>query len=203
MIITEESEDPSVSFKWVVPIEWIIRTEPNRFRNDHIALPIVQIEDTCLMERGKFTIQLAVLDAVPVLLFSITTAVLSGKINQPIFTVGAILCICAGLGKVIWKLVLALGGPDIPILGAQLRYVMPAGFLLMIIGAIRSNTTGVLIQNAVKMPSVLFFIIGCVGMLLMVFCAKRFGRKDGRGYWIEESINCCLQASILIGVLLL
>jgi len=153
--------------------------------------------------RDKFTVQLVALDAVPVLLFSITTAVLCGKIDQPIFTIGAILCICAGLGKVIWKLILALGGPDIPILGVQLRYVMPAGFLLMIIGAIRSDTTGVLLQNALKMPSILFFIIGCLGMVLMVFCAKRFGRKDVRGNWIEECINCCLQASILMGVLLL
>ena len=153
--------------------------------------------------KERFTVQLAIMDAIPVLLFSASAIALAGKIRQPLFVVGAILCVCAGLGKVIWKLVLALGGKDIAFLGAQLRYVMPAGFLLMIIGAVLSEMAGALLGRALKMPSVLFFAIAVIGIILMFFCARRFDRKNVRGNWIEQTINCVAQAAFLAGVLLL
>ena len=153
--------------------------------------------------KDKFTVQMAVMDAIPVLLFSASAIVLAGKLKHPLFALGAILCVCAGLGKVIWKLVLAIGEKDIAFLGAQLRYVMPAAFLPMIIGAIRSATAVTLLGRGLMMPSVLFFAIAVIGILLMFFCARRFDRKDIRGNWIEQTINCVAQAAVLIGVLLL
>ena len=153
--------------------------------------------------KETFSIQLTVVDCVPVLLFSATAAILAEKIGNPLFIIGAALCVCAGLGKVIWKLLIALKDIDIHILGAQLRYVMPTGFLLMIVGAIRSETTSQMLRQAAKMPSVLLFIAAGIGLILMVVCAKKFDRKDIRGNWIEEIINCGVQALVLAGVILL
>ena len=153
--------------------------------------------------KEKFSLQLTAVDCIPVLLFSVTSVVLAGKLRHPLFVIGAVLCVCAGLGKVIWKLLIALKDKDIRALGAQLRYVMPAGFLLMIVGAIRSELTPHLLQQAAKMPSVLLFIAAGIGLILMVVCAKKFDRKDVRGNWIEEIINCAVQALVLAGVILL
>lgn len=152
---------------------------------------------------GRFTVKLAALDCVPVLLFSAAAVTLAGKLGRPLFVIGAVFCVLAGMGKVIWKIVLALKGKDLQILGAQLRYVMPIGFLLMIIGAVRSETASQLIQQAIKMPSVLFFALAGIGLILMIVCARKFDRKDIRGNWIEEGINCVVQALVLVGVILL
>lgn len=155
----------------------------------------------CMKER--FTLQLAAVDCIPVLLFSATAIVLAGKIGHPLFIIGAVLCVCAGLGKVIWKLILAMRERDIRVLGAQLRYVMPIGFLMMIVGASQSETTSQLLRQTVKMPSILFFVAAGIGIILMFVCGKKFDRKDILGNWIEEIINCFVQALVLVGVILL
>ena len=153
--------------------------------------------------KEKFSIQLTAVECIPVLLFSVTSFVLAGKLRNPLFMIGAVLCVCAGLGKVIWKLLIALKDKDVRFLGAQLRYVMPAGFLLMIVGAVQSEATSQMLKQAGKMPSVLLFILAGIGLTLMVVCARKFDRKDIRGNWIEEIINCVVQALVLAGVILL
>ena len=85
------------------------------------------------MEKNQFTLSLALVDALPVLFFGAAAAMLGVKLQSAVFIVGAALCLLAGAGKVAWKLLLALRGKDVAILGAQLRYVMPVGFLLMIL----------------------------------------------------------------------
>ena len=155
----------------------------------------------CMKER--FTLQLAAVDCIPVLLFSATAIVLAEKIGHPLFIIGAVLCVCAGLGKVIWKLILAMRERDIRVLGAQPRYVMPIGFLMMIVGASQSETTSQLLRQTVKMPSILFFVAAGIGIILMFVCGKKFDRKDILGNWIEEIINCFVQALVLAGVILL
>ena len=42
----------------------------------------------CMKER--FTLQLAAVDCIPVLLFSATAIVLAGKIGHPLFIIGAV-----------------------------------------------------------------------------------------------------------------
>lgn len=153
--------------------------------------------------KENFTVQLAAVDCIPVLLFCASATILAGKIGHPLFIIGAILCALAGLGKVIWKLALALRGKDLRILGAQLRYVMPVGFLLMIIGTIQSETAARLLRRVIEMPCVILFNAAAIGMILMLICGKKYDRKDIRGNWIEEIINCVVQAMALVGVLLL
>ena len=157
------------------------------------------------MEKQEFTVALAAVDALPVLFFGVAAALLGVKLQSALFAVGAALCLLAGAGKVVWKLLLALRGKDVAFLGAQLRYVMPLGFLLMLVGAVLADreTVRALLHAAVCLPSAAFFAVTILGLIAMIVCAKKFDRRDVRGNWIEQSINAVAQASAMIGVLLL
>ena len=157
------------------------------------------------MEKQEFTLSLALVDALPVLFFGVAAAILGVKLRSAVFIVGAALCLLAGTGKVVWKLLIALRGKDAAILGAQLRYVMPLGFLLMMVGALLADrgTVRALLHAAVRVPSAVFFALTTVGLIAMIVCAKKFDRRDVRGNWIEQTINAAAQACAMIGVLLL
>lgn len=157
------------------------------------------------MENEQFTVQLAVMDALPVLFFAAAAVILGLKLHSALFFIGAVICFLAGAGKVLWKLLLAWKGKDVPLLGAQLRYLMPAGFLLMILGAVLADRAQVraLIRAAVRMPSALFFALAVIGLAGMILCARKFDRRDVRGNWIEQIINAVAQGCVLIGVLLM
>ena len=153
----------------------------------------------------KFTLQLALVDALPVLFFGAACVVLGGRLQSGLFFAGAILCLLAGAGKVLWKLLIALAGKDVQLLGAQLRYLMPAGLILMVAGVVRADKGLVasLLRAALQMPAILFFILSVAGIVGMVVCSRRFERHDVRGNWIEQCINAAAQGCLLIGVLLL
>ena len=157
------------------------------------------------MEKQEFTLALAAVDALPVLFFGAAAAVLGAKLQSALFIVGAALCLLAGAGKVVWKLLLALKGKDVALLGAQLRYVMPLGFLLMLFGGFfaEGETLRALLHAAVRLPSAAFFALTIVGLVAMIVCAKKFDRYDVRGNWIEQGINAAAQACAMIGALLL
>ena len=157
------------------------------------------------MDREQFTLRLALVDALPVLFFGAAAVILGWKLKSALFFIGALICLLAGTGKVLWKLILALKGKDVRLLGAQLRYLMPAGFLLMLIGVITANrtVTRALLHAATGLPSAAFFIAAVIGLGGMVMCARKFDRRDVRGNWIEQIINAAAQACAMIGVLLL
>ena len=149
--------------------------------------------------------QLAAVDALPVLFFAAAAVILGLKLHSALFFIGAVICFLAGAGKVLWKLLLAWKGKDVPLLGAQLRYLMPAGFLLMILGAVLADRTQIhtLIRAAAQMPSALFFVLAVIGLAGMILCARKFDRRDVRGNWIEQIINAVAQGCVLLGVLLM
>ena len=151
----------------------------------------------------QFTPMLALVDVIPVLFFGIAAIMLGVKIQSTIFFVGALLCFLAGFGKVLWKFLIAIAGKDVELLGMQLKYVMPAGFLLMIVGAFTADRSVVasLINGAMNMPSLLFFLIAVCALAGMVICARKFDRRDVRGNWIEQGINIIAQGCVLLGVL--
>ena len=157
------------------------------------------------MKKDQFTVQLALVDALPVLFFAGAAVILGLKLHSTVFFAGAVICFLAGAGKVLWKLLLALRNKDVPVLGAQLRVLMPAGFLLMIIGAYTAEQAQVrgLLHAAVQMPSVLCFALAVIGLVAMIFCARKFDRRDVRGNWIEQIINAAAQGCVLLGVLLM
>ena len=60
------------------------------------------------MEKQSFPLSLALVDALPVLFFGAAAAILGVKLRSVVFIVGAALCLLAGAGKVVWKLLIAL-----------------------------------------------------------------------------------------------
>ena len=135
------------------------------------------------LNENKFTVRLAAVDALPVLFFGIACVVLGIKLRSGTFFVGAIFCLLAGVGKLIWKFLIALAGKDVKLLGAQLRCLMPTGFIVMVIGAATSDHSLVpsLVHAAVRMPAVVFFAAAICGIAGMIVCACRYGRYDARG----------------------
>ena len=157
------------------------------------------------MDTEKFTVPLALMDALPVLFFGAAAILLGWKLKSALFFVGAVVCLLAGTGKVLWKLILALKGADVQLLGAQLRYLMPLGFALMLAGALLADRTArsALWHAALRLPSAAFFAAAAIGLAAMIVCAKKFDRRDVRSNWIEQGINAAAQGCVLLGVLLL
>lgn len=84
----------------------------------------------------NFPLSLALFDALPVIFFSISVIIIAMNYRNVLFITGSILCTLAGIGKVVWKIIIAGTRKDIAILNRQLRITMPVGFLLIIIGII-------------------------------------------------------------------
>ena len=157
------------------------------------------------MVKEKFTVKLAMVDVLPVLFFGIAVVALGLQLHSALFFSGAIICILAGAGKVLWKFLITLADKDIRFLGVQLRYLMPIGFTLITMGSVTADHSVVLrlIKAAIRMPSLLFFIIAVAGIIGMILCARKYDRYDVRGNWIEQAINAVAQACVMIGVLLM
>ena len=100
----------------------------------------------------------------------------------------------------IWKIIIAATRKDIAILNRQMRFVMPSGFLLIIIGVIMgvgSIDVSSLLVKITSFPSILFFVVTIIGMaLMMVFAFKLDGTKRSSN-WIEQITNAIAQGCLL------
>lgn len=154
----------------------------------------------------NFTLSLALVDAIPVILFGISGIYLYHFFPSTLFLIGAILTALAGLGKVIWKILVATSGKNIKLLNRQMRVLMPAGFLLILVSLIVDRKMVSLpgIAHAfISFPSVIFFILFVAGMACMGIFAKKLDSNDARSNWIEQLTNAAAQACLLIALLLL
>ena len=79
------------------------------------------------------SVTLAILDFIPVLIFGFAMVLMFVVQPHFLFKIGALLCVCAGLGKVIYKTALALKKKVSPLFSNQFRYTMPIGILCIII----------------------------------------------------------------------
>lgn len=150
-----------------------------------------------------FTLGLALFDGVPVALFCLSTLVLGGRLGSPAFVAGAVLAFAAGLGKVCWKLLLALGRGDHPLLSRQLRYLMPLGFALMATGiATKMAVLALVAGRLLSLPSCPLFALWPACMLAMVRFARHRDQLDARSNWVEQATNSLGQAALLAALLL-
>lgn len=153
-----------------------------------------------------FTLALALVDSIPVILFAITCAIIASAFKSTIFVLGAILTIAGGLCKVLWKFFLATIKKDIHFLNRPLFIVlMPVGFLLMIAAVILNIgrfSPGYIISAICSFPAIIFFLLGILGLCAMTVFFKKHDKKDAKNNWIEQLTNSFAQAMILIGVIL-
>ena len=151
-----------------------------------------------------FTLSLVLVDALPVLFFG-ASAVLIGMIfKSTLFLIGAMLCLLGGAGKVLWKLIVVLAKKNIWFLFIQMRFLMPAGFLLMLISLAVDHAKvsfAGMARAFVSFPSILFFLAGIAGMVMMGVFAKKLDSGSLKANWIEQLTNGIAQLCIFLGLL--
>lgn len=153
-----------------------------------------------------FTLTLALVDALPVLFFCASMMVIGRLFSSLLFLIGAMLCFIAGAAKVLWKVIVVLKRKNIWFLFLQMRILMPIGFCLMLISLIvkRSEISLAGIGSAfMSMPSLIFFVIGILGMVLMMVFAVKLDSSDVKANWLEQLTNGIAQAAFFVGLLLL
>ena len=152
-----------------------------------------------------FTLFMALVDCLPVLFFSVSSAILAARFNSRLFQAGVLLVILAGALKAGWKFVIALQHRDLRFLNKQMRYLMPAGFLLIILALFvdRSRwSIAAVIRHMTNMPALFLFLTGAAGMGLMVWFAQKKDRRDAKANWKEQITNSVAQFCIMLGILL-
>ena len=152
-----------------------------------------------------FTLSMAVMDCFPVFFFCVSACCLAARFPGALFRIGIFCIILAGSLKVSWKMVIALAKKNIPFLGRQMRFLMPAGFALCILSlAIRKNDWSIraVWQHITSLPSLPFFLIGIAGMCLVVRFARKGRQMDAKANWKEQAVNAAAQFCIMMGILL-
>ena len=154
----------------------------------------------------NFTLLLALVDALPVLFFGGSMILIGLLFGSPLFLIGAALCFWAGAAKVLWKIIVVTKKKNIWWMFLQMRIVMPLGFVLMILAVILNRNAinlSAVFAAIVSLPSVLFFAVGVIGMVLMGVFAAKLDPADVRSNRIEQLTNTLAQAAIFVGILLL
>ena len=152
-----------------------------------------------------FTLALALVDAIPVLSFGISMAIIASRFQSPLFMVGAALSVLAGCCKVAWKLVLGVAKKDLRWLNKPFVPMQGAGFLLMLISFIigfgKIDWAGVL-AGVISIPSILFFVAWFGLMFFMGWYRKnKFKNDDAHSNWTAQIINAVGQTCLLLGIL--
>ena len=152
-----------------------------------------------------FTLWLALVDAVPVLSFGISMAIIASRFDSPLFAVGAGLSILAGCCKVAWKLVLGIWKKDLRWLNKPFVPMQATGFLLMLISFIigfSKISWAAVCQSLISFPSILFFVAWIALMGFMGWFRKhKFQNDDARSNWTAQIINAVGQTCLLLGIL--
>ncbi len=164
----------------------------------------------CSHTRKSTTTQLeasfgmAVMDAVPVLCFSISMILVGQVYGSVIFMVGAVLCVLAGIGKVLWKILLAASKRDVPVLCRQFRYLMTCGATLMLLSAaVDRPNLSVLWKNVSDFPCGILFLIAVLAFVLMSILSVKLDATSTKANWIEQSVNLVAQLCILMAVVII
>ena len=155
---------------------------------------------------GDFTMGLALVDALPVIMFGASMIAAGLLIKSPLFIIGALLCLFAGAAKVIWKIIVVLRHKNVWWLFIQMRCVMPVGMLLMLIALVIAACAAdmAIVKAAVfGMPQIIFFALGIFGMVLMGVFAAKLDSSKLKSNWIEQLTNAAAQVCFLIAILII
>lgn len=152
-----------------------------------------------------FTLSMALVDCLPVIFFSISFGILTTRFDSYIFRIGVCLVILAGLLKVAWKFGIALFQKNLTIFNSQMRFVMPAGFLLIFVSLFIDHnkwSLAAITRHMTRIPAASCFLGGIVGVALLMWFAQHANREDAKANWKEQIINSFTQFCIMMGILL-
>lgn len=152
-----------------------------------------------------FTLSLVIVDAIPVVFFTLSMIIVGMIFKSSLFICGASLCLFAGAAKVIWKLIVVLHKRNIWVLFIQMRILMPVGFLMMAVSLI-VRTKGELFSNILSVvltwPTFIYFAAGLAGMILMTIFAFVLDSSNVKANWTEQITNGIAQFLFFIGFLI-
>lgn len=147
---------------------------------------------------------MALNDALPVVFFGASAVFISLIYGSVLFCIGAALCVLAGLGKVVWKLIKALSDKDVRLLFVQLRVLMPLGFLLIIVSLFVDGADfSTVWKNITGFPCFIFFAAGCAGMAAIIALAVVADPGSIRANWVEQIVNSVAQLCFLLGIIII
>lgn len=152
-----------------------------------------------------FTIGLALLDAVPVLFYSISMLLIASRFSSILFIVGAVVSTLAACGKVLWKLILGICNRNVVWLN---RYFLPTqitGFCMMLLAFawnFRKIRWAAVLAAVTDFPGSIFFLLWALGMGTMSWYRKRKFDNSAGANRTAEIINTLAQAALLTGLLL-
>ncbi len=152
-----------------------------------------------------FTLTLALVDAIPVVLFGASMILVASKFGHPLFILGAVISTLAGCCKVAWKLILGIWKKDVRWLNKPFVPMQAAGFLLMLISFIlgfgKLQWTAVF-RGITGFPSIAFFLGWVFLMGFMGWYRKnKFSNNDAGANWTAQLVNCAGQLCLLLGIL--
>ncbi len=153
----------------------------------------------------NFNMALVIVDSIPVITFAVSMIMIASRFKQPLFYLGALLSTLAGLGKVLWKLIIVVKKKNIYFFYKQFRYSMPLGFLFMVLAVIigHNNINFSAVWQAVSsFPAGLCFIGAIILFCVMGYCAKALDPDDAKSNWIEQGVNVAAQILLMAGVIL-
>ncbi len=149
-------------------------------------------------------IKMAIMDCVPVACFAASMVMIFLSWHSVVFLIGAIICILAGLGKVAWKLNLALTHRNFSILDRQFKYTLLVGFIVMVVSVIiRRPPLSVIWKNLISFPDNILFLIAIVCFVIMGLLASQIGTMERKANRIEQTFNLIAQICILLGVVII
>lgn len=149
---------------------------------------------------------MAIVDALPVVCFCISMLLVGSLFRSPLFLIGAIVCTLAGAGKVLWKFVLACAHRDVQWLNRQFRFLMPAGFALMLLAVLLnagSFDRALVWTNVSSFPCNLLLGIGLLFVIAMIIAGIKLDFSTPKANWIEQWLNFGAQFCILLAVVII
>ncbi len=150
------------------------------------------------------SVGMTIVDALPVLCFSASMILIGQVYQSAVFMVGAVLCVLAGVGKVMWKFILAITHKDVPILFRQFRFLMPAGFVLMILSLVIDRPSlSALWKNVSSFPCNILFLAALVGFAAMGILGAKLDPSNKKANWIEQLVNLVAELCILFAVVII
>ena len=152
---------------------------------------------------NDFTLQLALVDAIPVLEFGAGMLAIASKFKSVLFSAGACCSTLAGCGKVLWKIILAVKKRNVLWLNRQFRYLMSSGFVLMLLSLIANRKRihpGRILKRILHFPAAVFFGLSACGMCAMGIMGVKLDKNRARDNWIEQITNLIAQGLLLIGI---
>ena len=189
------------------------------------------------MGNSVFTVPMALTDYIPVILFGISAALLcrdlKNKMNKGVFAtlnIGTVIAFFAGFMKATYKLLIAVGVGDFPLLNDLFLPLQSSGLLLTGLGIVLMlvlrKKTAALAMAPMTMGFIGMMVLGLGGMcaglsvmsakmkkkilipvfILCFFCYMGMGylasKKDGSAAsdWIEQGVNTIGQILLLLGV---